>query len=130
MDAGEHTEAIRAVGHALAGRYAEVGQAVAARIVDEIPGYRGVAPDVINDLRAGASATVELLTRTFAEGSAIRREDLGFMRELAARRVHQGVSLEDFIHAYRVALLAYWDACAEEASRLGLSREAGCSGDL
>jgi hypothetical protein len=125
MDAGEHTEAIRAVGHALAGRYAEVGQAVAARIVDEIPGYRGVAPDVINDLRAGASATVELLTRTFAEGSTIRREDLGFMRELAARRVHQGVSLEDFIHAYRVALLAYWDACAEEASRLGLSREAG-----
>jgi hypothetical protein len=47
------------------------------------------------------------------------------LRELAARRVHQGVSLEVFIHAYRVALLAYWDACAEEASRLRLSREAG-----
>jgi hypothetical protein len=125
METGDHTEAIRGVGHALAGRYAEIGQAIAARIVDEIPGYKSVAPEVISDLRAGASATVELLARTFAEGSTIRREELGFLRELAARRVHQGVSLEEYIHAYRVALLGYWDACCDEASRLGLSREAG-----
>ncbi len=37
----------------------------------------------------------------------------------------KGVSLEVFIHAYRVALLAYWDACADEATRLRISREAG-----
>ncbi len=79
----------------------------------------------MNDLRAGATATVEVLARAFAEGSTVRREDLGFLRDLAVRRVHQGVSLEVFIHAYRVALLAYWDACADEASRLGISREAG-----
>ena len=122
---GGHARAIRRVGEALAGRYAEIGQAIAARIVDEIPGYRDAAPDVIDDLRAGATATVEVLARTFADGSTVRREDLGFLRELAARRVHQGVSLEVFIHAYRVALLAYWDACADEASRLKISREAG-----
>jgi PucR C-terminal helix-turn-helix domain/GGDEF-like domain len=113
------------VGGALAGRYSEIGQAVAARIVDEIPGYRELSPELINDLRAGATATVEVLTRTFVEGSAVRREDLGFLRELAARRVHQGVSLEVFIHAYRVALLAFWDVCADEATRLRISREAG-----
>jgi hypothetical protein len=123
-EVGDQT-AISRVGEALAGRYAEIGQAIAARIVEEIPGYTGVSPEVINDLRAGASATVELLTRTIAEGSTIRREELGFLRELAARRVHQGVSLEAFIHAYRVALLAYWDVCREEASRLDLSRDAG-----
>jgi hypothetical protein len=39
--------------------------------------------------------------------------------------VHQGVSLEVFIHAYRVALRAYWDACAEEATRLVIPRAAG-----
>jgi hypothetical protein len=116
---------MRRVGEALAGRYTEIGQAVAARIVDEIPGYRGLAPEVIADLRAGATATVELLARTFADGSSVRREDLGFLRALAARRVHQGVSLEVFIHAYRVALLAYWDACAEEATRLKISMEGG-----
>ena len=117
--------AIRRVGEALAGRYAEIGQAIAARIVDEIPGYRDAAPELIDDLRAGATATAEVLARTLAEGSTVRREDLGFLRDLAARRVHQGVSLEVFIHAYRVALLAYWDACADEASRLRISREAG-----
>jgi hypothetical protein len=122
---GDHGGAVRRVGEALAGRYAEIGQAIAARIVDEIPAYRDAAPEVIHDLRAGASATAELLARTFAEGSTVRREDLAFLRELAARRVRQGVSLEVFIHAYRVALLAYWDACADEASRLGISREAG-----
>jgi hypothetical protein len=113
------------VGEAVARRYAEIGKAIAARIVDEIPSYRDVAPELINDLRGGATATVEVLARTLAEGSTVRREDLGFLRGLAARRVHQGVSLEVFIHAYRVALLAYWDACADEASRLRISREAG-----
>jgi PucR C-terminal helix-turn-helix domain/GGDEF-like domain len=121
----DHGRAMRRVGEALAGRYTELGQTIAARIIDEIPGYRNAAPELINDLRGGATATVELLARTFAEGSTVRREDLGFLRELATRRVHQGVSLEVFVHAYRVALLAYWDACAEEASRLRISREAG-----
>jgi PucR C-terminal helix-turn-helix domain/GGDEF-like domain len=121
----DHGRAMRRVGEALAGRYAEIGQAVAARIVDEIPGYRDAAPELINDLRAGATATVEVLARTQAEGSTVRREDVAFVRDLAARRVHQGVSLEVFLHAYRVALLAYWDACADEAARLGISRQAG-----
>jgi hypothetical protein len=116
---------MRRVGEALAGRYADIGQAIAARIFDEIPDYRAAAPELTNDLRAGATATAEFLARTFAEGSTVRREDLGFVRALAARRVHQGVSLEVFVHAYRVALLAYWDACAEEASRLRISRAAG-----
>jgi hypothetical protein len=120
----DNGRAIRRVGEALVGRYTEIGQAIAARALDEIPGYTDAAPELINDLRAGANATVELLARTFAEGSTIRREDLGFLRELAARRVHQGISLEAFIRAYRVALLAIWDACAEEASRLRISQAA------
>src|SRR5256885_6793450 len=88
----DHAGAIRRVGEALAGRYTEIGQTITARIVDEIPAYRDVAPEVINDLRAGATATAELLARTFAEGSAVRREGPGFPRDLAARRVYQGVS--------------------------------------
>src|SRR3977135_1547942 len=117
--------AMRRVGEALAGRYTEIGQAITVRILEEIPGYRELAPELINDLRAGATATAEVLARTLAEGSTVRREDLGFLRELAARRVHQGVTLEVFVHAYRGALLAFWDACADEATRLRISREAG-----
>ncbi len=121
----DNERAMRHVGEALAGRYTEIGQAIAARASDEIPGYGEAAPELISDLRAGATATAELLARTFAEGSTVRREDLGFVRELAARRVRQGISLEAFMRAYRVALLTIWQACAEEASRLRLSRAAG-----
>jgi hypothetical protein len=121
----DHGRAMRRVGEALAGRYAEIGEAIADRVFDEIPGYGSAAPELIADLRAGATATAEVLARAFAEGSTLRREDVAFLREVAARRVHQGVSLEEFIHAYRVALLAIWDACADEASRLRISREAG-----
>src|SRR5439155_7162032 len=99
--------AIRRVGEALAGRYTEIGRATAARIVDEIPGYRDAAPELINDVRAGATATLEVLARTFAEGSTVRREDVGFVRELAARRVHQRVTLLVFLRAYRAPLLDY-----------------------
>lgn len=120
----DHERAMRRVGEALVGRYTEIGQVIAARASDEIPGYGDAAPELIEDLRAGAAATVELLARTFAAGSIVRREDLGFLRALAARRVHQGISLQAFIRAYRVALHAYWDACAEEAARLRISRDA------
>jgi hypothetical protein len=125
MTGRAHDEAIHRVGEALAVRYTEVGQAIAVRAVDEIPSYTVATPELISDLEAGAMATVELFARTLAEGSTVRREHLGFLRELAARRVHQGVGLEAFLRAYRVALLTIWDACAEEAARLGVSREAG-----
>ncbi len=121
----DHGRALRRVGEALAGRYAEIGDAIADRAFEEIPGYGSAAPELIADLRAGATATVEVLARAFAEGSTLRREALAFLREVAPRRVHQGISLEEFIHAYRVALHAIWDACAEEAARLRISREAG-----
>jgi hypothetical protein len=116
---------MRRVGVALADRYAEIGEAIADRVFQEIPGYASAAPELIADLRAGATATAEVLARTFSEGSTIRREDVAFVREVAPRRVHQGISLEDFLHAYRVALLTIWDACADEAARLRISRAAG-----
>jgi hypothetical protein len=52
------------------------------------------------------------------------RADVAFVRDLAARRVHQGVELDVFLHAYRSALLAYWDACAEEVARRDVPRDA------
>ncbi len=116
---------MRRVGEALAARYAEIGDAIADRVFEEIPGYgrRCAGADRRSSCRRDGDRRGA--ARTFAEGSTLRREDLAFLRDVAARRVHQGVSLEDFIHAYRVALHAIWDACAEEAARLRISRDAG-----
>jgi hypothetical protein len=92
------------------------------RIVAEVPTYRRASPDVIDDVLVLSTATAELLGQAFAAGSPVQREDVPVVREHAARRVHQGVDLEAFLHAYRAALFAYWDACAEEASRLTPNR--------
>jgi hypothetical protein len=97
---------------------------MANRIVEEIPRYRRGSPDLLRDVLAGATATGQLLARAFAEGTGLRREDVEVVREVARRRVHQDVSLEDFQHAYRAALFGFWDACAREATRLKIPRAA------
>jgi hypothetical protein len=93
-------------------------------VIADIPEYRRADAELVDDLRAGATATVAMLTRTFATGRPLVREDVTFIRELAARRVYQGVALDVFLHAYRSALLEYWDACAEEVARLDVTRDA------
>jgi hypothetical protein len=122
---GDHGEAIRQVGEALVSRHTEIAKVMVERIVAEVPSYRRAPPEVIDDVLVLSTATAELLGQAFAAGSQVQREDVPIVREHAARRVHQGVSLEAFLHAYRAALFGYWDACAEEASRLSISREAG-----
>jgi hypothetical protein len=120
----DHADTIRLVGEALSSRDAEIGRSVSDRVIADIPEYRGADAELIDDLRTGATATVAILTRTFATGRPLLREDVTFIRELAARRVHQGVALDAFLHAYRSALLGYWDACAEEVARLDVTRDA------
>jgi hypothetical protein len=120
----EHADTIQLVGEALVSRHAEVGRSIVDRVIADIPEYRGAAAELIDDLRAGATATVALLAQTLATGRPLLREDVTFIRELAARRVHQGVGLDAFLHAYRSALLGYWDACAEEVARLDVTRDA------
>ncbi|MEY2425446.1 MAG: hypothetical protein QOI61_1018, partial [Actinomycetota bacterium] len=115
---------IRLVGEALASRHAELGRSIADRVIADIPEYRGADPEFVDDLRSGATATASVLARSFATGRPLLREDVTFVRELAARRVHQGVELDALLHAYRSALLACWDACAEEVARLDATRDA------
>jgi hypothetical protein len=120
----EHADLIRRVGEALASRHAELGRSIADRVIADIPEYRGADPELVDDLRSGATATASVLARSFVTGRPLLREDVTFVRELAARRVHQGMGLDAFLHAYRSALLACWDACADEVARLDATRDA------
>jgi hypothetical protein len=119
------TTAIHRVGAALLERHGAIAEAMVARIVTEVPTYRRASRATVDDVLVLATPTAELLARTFAAGTPLRREDIPVLREQAARRVHQGVGLEAFLHAYRVALAVYWEACTEEATRLRLTREHG-----
>lgn len=113
------------MGTALVARQGELGRAITAQIVDELPEYAAASDELRADLLAGATEVAGLLAGSLAGGRQLRRDDAAGVRELAMRRVHQGVSLDVFLHAYRVALHAFWDACAQEAERLRLPRPAG-----
>jgi hypothetical protein len=120
-------DAVRAVGARLLTRHEAIAEAMVERIVAEVPAYRRGGRRLRDDVLILATATAEILAGAFAAGRQVAREDVPIVREHAARRVQQGVQLEAFLHAYRAALFQFWDECAEEASRLGISRAASLS---
>jgi hypothetical protein len=115
--------AIRRVGEALVGRNDAIAQSMVARIVEEVPFYRRAPRGVIDDVLVLSTATAAIIGQALAAGVPVRREDAPIVREHAALRLHQGVSLDAFLHAYRAALFGYWDECARAAAELDVTRD-------
>ncbi|HEY4915743.1 MAG TPA: helix-turn-helix domain-containing protein [Solirubrobacteraceae bacterium] len=124
IDTRQHRAAIQKVGRALLERNREIAQEMVTRIVEEVPAYRRVQAGVIDDVVLLSTATAEILGQALAAATPVQREDVPVVSEHAARRVRQGVPLDAFLHAYRAALFGYWDACAQEASQLRVTRHA------
>jgi hypothetical protein len=123
---GDH-DAVPAIGARLLARHEAIAETMVERIVAEVPTYRRGGRRLLDDVLILSTATAKILAGAFAAGRQVGREDMPVVREHAARRVQQGVELEPFLHAYRAALFHFWDACAEEASQLGISRAASLS---
>jgi hypothetical protein len=115
---------VEAIGAALLRRHREVGEAMALRIREEIPDYASAGGEVLDDLESLAIETARLLSRMLAGEIPGDRDDLAGVRQRVARRVHQGIGLEPFLHAYRIAQSEYWQACSREAITAGLPGEA------
>jgi hypothetical protein len=116
-------DAIQRVGEALVARKDAIAQGMVARIVAEVPFYQRATRAVIDDVLVLSTATAEILGQALAAGVQVRREDVPIVREHAALRLQQGVSLEAFLHAYRAALFGYWDECARAAAGLDVTRD-------
>jgi hypothetical protein len=116
-------DAIQRVGEALVARNDAIAQGMVGRIVAEVPFYRRASRAVIDDVLVLSTATAGILGQALAAGVQVRREDAPIVREHAALRLQQGVSLEAFLHAYRAALFGYWDECARVAAELDVTRD-------
>ena len=116
-------DAIRRVGEALLGRNDAIAREMVGRIVAEVPFYRRAPRSVIDDVLVLSTATAGIIGQALAAGGPVHREDAPIVREHAALRLHQGVSLEAFLHAYRAALFGYWDECARAAAELDVTRD-------
>lgn len=90
----------------------------------EIPAYARAGAGVIEDVRAHCDTHAGLILEVSGANRAPRREELGFAREAAARRVRQGIPLEGLLQAFRVGHLTVWEAILEEAGATPAGRDA------
>jgi sugar diacid utilization regulator len=92
---------------ALAERLARQKEELARRMVEcwrqEIVDYRAPSDERILDEEFGfAVENVDVLVASLESGTPVPEDHLERSREIAARRVHQGVPLESFLHAGRL----------------------------
>jgi sugar diacid utilization regulator len=108
----------------LSRRLDEVTDQMVERMVEQVPAYRRMPPDGIADVQALAARNTRVLSGALRSGSHLDRDELRYVAEHVRERVRRGVSLEEMLHAYRVAISAFWEATIAEAVTLGFSRDA------
>jgi hypothetical protein len=85
-------------------------QTAAEAIVDAIGSYAGNPdPNLANDLAAHCRNIFGALARSLREHRPAEPADFPSTTTAAARRVDQGVSLADFMRAYRLAQASLWN---------------------
>jgi hypothetical protein len=105
-------EAIRAIANRLISREEKVARWVVTRCLEEIIDYKASGELLWADAAALARDNLEVFLANLVQGEPRSSGQLDKTRQAAARRVHQGVSLESLLHAYRL-----WERCIWEALR-------------
>ncbi len=108
----------------LSGRLDAVTREMVDRMIAEVPVYRRLPPDGIADVEALAARNTRVLSAALRAGSHLDRDELRYVAEHIRERVRRGVSLEEMLHAYRVAINTFWEEAIAEGVTLGFSREA------
>jgi len=116
--------AIRAIVHRMAGREDELVRHIAARYREEIVDYRVADEAVSTDAGGVARDNLDALLFNLGREGAKAQQHFEKTRAAAARRVHQGVSLESFLHAFRLWGESVWDALRSVAGDSPLELEA------
>jgi sugar diacid utilization regulator len=110
---------------ALEAREGSLAESMLSAILAEIGSYgRPQGEALLEDVREHCRLHVDLLMRSLRAGRDPDRADLGFAREAAARRVHQGIPLDGLLQAFRVGHRTLWQAIVDEASDEPQGREA------
>lgn len=91
-------------------------EAATEAIFAEVPAYRAIDDE---QFRADVTAHVRAIFAAFLTGMTTgqqpRRADFAVTREQAARRVAQGVTLADFLQAFRIGQLTLWQGVLDAA---------------
>src|SRR4029077_14738407 len=97
-------------------------------IYAEVPAYANSHDD---QLRADVTAHVRAIFLAFvaalSTGQPARRGDFAVTRDQASRRVAQGITLADFLQAFRIGQLTLWQGVLDAAGDDSAARAAALS---
>jgi PucR C-terminal helix-turn-helix domain/GGDEF-like domain len=102
-------------------------QAAVEAIWQQVPAYAASQDD---QLRADVGVHVAAVFRVFLDGLAgreARRAEFAITREQATRRVAQGISLADFLQAFRIGQLTIWQGVLAAAGDDPAARDGALS---
>jgi sugar diacid utilization regulator len=115
LSPAELTVAAEALVYRVTSRIDEICDTMVARYRDEIPDYAMADERVLEDVRGVSRQNLRALLGGLERGELLSSEEIRRAREGAERRVHQGVSLESHLHAYRVWGQVVWESILEAA---------------
>jgi len=107
---------IQRVAAMLASRRAELADKTLHAIRAAVPAYANVDdPTVLADVRQHVAENHDALRVSLLAGRPVTAANLMFVRPHATMRARRGVSLEDFLHAFRIGHRVIWEAILELA---------------
>ena len=105
-------------------RLDQVTRLMVERMIADVPVYKRLPPDGIADVEALATRNTRVMSAALMAGTHLDRDELRYVAEHVRERVRRGVSLEEMLHAYRVAINTFWEEAIAEGVALGFSRDA------
>jgi hypothetical protein len=108
---------VERVGAMLSGRHEELVEEALRRIRNEVPGYAVINdPDLLLDISVHVSENLDAWRACLLDGRPVTDADVDFVRPHAAERARFGISLADFLHAFRIGQRVVWDAIGDFAA--------------
>lgn len=108
--------ALRAVLEAFAARRDQATEDMVKAYQLGIPAYRDMSPAVLADVRRVSRSNLELLNVTLQQDRLASEQELAPLTAGARDRLHEGASLDDLLHAYRLGTGVAWAAIVEAAA--------------
>ena len=104
-----HVSALSAVAERISAQKDALARRTVDRFREEIVGWRNVDESEVDVARAFTLRNIEALVDGLEHGNPVPEALLDWAREIAARRAHQGVSLEALLHQIRLWGELVWD---------------------
>jgi hypothetical protein len=103
----------------------EMVAAATEAIWAEVPAYASSGDEALrDDVTAHVRAVFLAFLAGLSTGQPARRADFAVTREQASRRVAQGITLADFLQAFRIGQLTLWQGVLDAAGEDAAARDA------